>query len=175
MNSLDIAKKYKKQHQNVLKAIRRMLERNPELETHFTMSFYYDKKHEKRPMYLLDDSGKTIMENKFKFNIRNARFEYKMLNELCDFFDELHIEYIKQYPILTYRVDLFLPYYNLCIEYDENEHKFKEEYDKDREDNIKENIGCEFVRIKEDESVGVAIGRIFKKIGGGTFSARKVV
>ena len=86
MNSVEIAEKYNKQHKHVLEVIRKMLKRNPELESHFVMSFYYDKKHGKRPMYLLDDCSKTIMENKFKFNVRNARFEYKMLNELCDFF-----------------------------------------------------------------------------------------
>lgn len=175
MNSVEIAEKYNKQHKHVLEAIRKMLKRNPELESHFVMSFYYDKKHEKRPMYLLDDCSKTIMENKFKFNVRNARFEYKMLNELCDFFDELHIKYIKQYYVSTYKIDLFLPDYNLSVEYDEEQHKFKQKYDKNRENNIKDILGCEFVRIKENETVGTAIGRILKEIGGDIFNERKVV
>ena len=115
------------------------------------------------------------MENKFKYNVRNARFEYKMLNELCDFLDELHINYIKQYPILAYKIDLFLPDYNLSIEYDEEQHKFKQKYDKSRENNIKDILGCEFIRIKENETVGTTIGRILKVIGGDIFNERKVV
>lgn len=175
MNSVEIADKYGKEHKNVLNAIRNLLKRNPELCEHFTKSFYYDKKHEKRPVYVFDEYSKTIMENKFKYNIRSARFEYKMLNEICDFLNRLHIKYIKQYPILAYKIDLFLPNYNVCIEYDEKAHKFKQEYDRNRENNIIENIGCKFIRIKEDETVGTAIARILEIIGGEIFNAKRVI
>ena len=63
----------------------------------------------------------------------------------------------------------------MSIEYDEDAHKFNQKYDKYRENNIKESIGCEFIRIKEDECVGTAIGRILKKIGGDTLNGRKII
>ena len=175
MNSVEIAKKYNKQHKHVLDAIRNVLKRNPELSSHFKKTFYINLQNKKQPMYSFDLVGENVIENKFKYNVRNARFEYKMLNELCDFLDELHIKYIKQYPILTYKIDLFLPDYNLSVEYDEEQHKFKQKYDKNRENNIKDILGCEFVRIKENETVGTAIGRILKEIGGDICNERKVV
>ena len=175
MDSKKIAEKYNKDHADVLKSIRNVLKRNPELSSHFKKTFYINLQNKKQPMYSFDLVGENIMENKFKYNVRNARFEYKMLNELCDFLDELHIKYIKQYPILAYKIDLFLPDYNLSIEYDEEQHKFKQKYDKNRENNIKDVLGCEFIRIKENETVGTTIGRILKEIGGDIFNERKVV
>lgn len=175
MNSLDIAKEYEKEHSKVMRSIKVMLKKNPELSSHYHNSYFYDSYKRKQPAIEFDDIGEQILRDKFKFNVRGARFEYKMLNEICDCLDELKIQYIKQYPVLTYRIDLFLPYYNLSIEYDEDAHKFNQKYDKYRENNIKESIGCEFIRIKEDECVGTAIGRILKKIGGDTLNGRKII
>lgn len=59
---------------------------------------------------------------------------------------------------------MFIPEYNIAIEIDENEHKYKSEYDNMREQEIYDNIKCKFVRIDEDVSVGSAIAMIIKEI-----------
>ena len=175
MNSLDIAKECGKDHNKLLRDIRRLIQRNPELQSEFIVSSYINKRNREDPCMKRSIKGYESLREKYKYKIRSARFEYKMLNELCDFFDELHIKYIKQYYVLSYKIDLFLPDYNLSVEYDEDQHKFKQKYDKNRENNIKDILGCEFVRIKENETVGTAIGRILKEIGGDIFNERKDV
>lgn len=175
MNSVEIAKEYNKAHKDILRMIRNLIKRNPEIKSSFTKSSYIASNGKKNIMYDISTNGEKILRNKFKYNIRSARFEYKMLNEICDFLDGLHIKYIKQYPVLSYRIDLFLPDYNLSVEYDEKEHKYKQEYDRNRENNITDNIGCKFVRIKEDETIGSAIARILEIIGGEIFNEKRAV
>jgi len=59
----------------------------------------------------------------------------------------LDCKYIKQYKIDKYRVDLYVPEYNLVIECDENGHKDRDiEYEKDRENYIHDKLKCVFIR-----------------------------
>ncbi len=81
------------------------------------------------PCFQIDDEGIEIIKNRYKFNIRSARFEYKYLNEIKDFLDEMNIKYILQYSVDNYRIDLYIPLYNIAIEIDEEEHKYKKDYD----------------------------------------------
>lgn len=164
MTSIELSNKYDKRHDSVLRDIRIFIKKNPELSHNFIESTYKTNRGKEYPSYILNKEAESIFKEKYKFNIRSARFEYKMLNEICDFLDGLHIKYIKQYPVLSYRIDLFLPEYNLSVEYDEKEHKYKQEYDRNRENNIADNIGCKFVRIKEDETVGSAIAKILMEM-----------
>lgn len=53
--------------------------------------------------------------------------------------------------IIKYWIDGYIEQYNICIEWDEKGHKYKQEYDKNREKYLKLNINCEFVRINEKE------------------------
>jgi len=53
--------------------------------------------------------------------------------------------------IVRYWIDGFIEQYNICIEWDEPRHKNNKEYDEFRENYIKENKGCKFVRINEKE------------------------
>ena len=78
MNSKEIADKYGKKHKHVLDAIRNLLKRNPELCEYFTKSFYYDKKHEKRPLYVFDEYVKQL----WKIN-SNTMLEVLGLNIKC--------------------------------------------------------------------------------------------
>ncbi|RKI36404.1 DUF559 domain-containing protein [bacterium D16-59] len=105
-----------------------------------------------------------ILINKFKYNVRSARFEYKYLNEIEDFLDEMNISYTEQYKVGNYRIDLYIPKFNLAIEIDEKEHKYKREYDKIRQKYIEKQIHCAFIRINEGESCGNIIARITKKL-----------
>ena len=134
--SLQIAEEFNKQHKHVLESIRNFINRNKDEKIHFYKTTYTDKKGEKRPMYYLDDYAEEVLRNKFKYNIRSARFEYKFANILKDMFPNEII--YSQVKLLNekYRVDFILEFANIFIEYDEKEHKYKKEYDEKRENEI---------------------------------------
>jgi very-short-patch-repair endonuclease len=50
---------------------------------------------------------------------------------------------------LPYIVDAFIPSLNLVVEYDENGHKYKKDYDQQRQAIIEDMCGVEFYRIKD--------------------------
>lgn len=146
-----------------MRDIRNILKKNPELSKHFFEStFISNGRH--YPKFQLDGVGVDILTNKFKYNIRFARFEYKYINEIKDFLDGVNIEYILQYPIDKYRIDLYIPKYNIAIEIDEEEHRYKKEYDFRRQDYIENKIHCKFIRVNEGERCGSVIARIVKEL-----------
>lgn len=163
-NSCDIAKKYGKRNPDVIRAINNLIKRNPELSKHFTKSSYISSRGRCEKQFEIDDSGAEILTNKFKYNVRSSRFEYKYLNEIEDFLNLMSINYVEQYRIGNYRIDLYIPKFNLAIEIDEKEHKYKQGYDTIRQKYIEKQIHCTFIRINEGESCGSAIARIVKEL-----------
>lgn len=146
-----------------MRDIRNFLKKNPELSKHFFEStFISNERHYLK--FQMDDVGAEILTNKFKYNIRSARFEYKYLNEIQDFLDAVNIEYILQYQVGNYRIDLYIPKYNIAIEIDEVEHKYKRDYDLTRQSYIENKIHCKFIRVNEGESCGSVIARIVKEL-----------
>ena len=55
---------------------------------------------------------------------------------------------ISQYPVLNYRVDFYLPEFNLVIEYDEKQHMYYKN-DKERQTEIENYLQCHFIRVDE--------------------------
>ena len=146
-----------------MRDIRNFLKKNPELSKHFFEStFISNERH--YPKFQIDDVGAEILANKFKYNIRSARFEYKYLNEIQDFLDAVNIEYIPQYSVGNYKIDLYIHKYNIVIEIDEKEHKYKQGYDRKRQNYIENQIHCKFIRVNEGESCGSVIARIVKEL-----------
>lgn len=148
-----------------MRDIRVLLDKNPELTTHFTKQGYANKQnYQIYYEYDIDSYGVEVLENKYKFNIRSARYEVKFLNELIDFCNEVGYNIIYQYTISRYRIDYYIPDLNLAIEYDENFHKRQMHKDMIRESKIKELLGCQFLHIVEEDSVGKSFGRLYSKI-----------
>jgi very-short-patch-repair endonuclease len=58
-----------------------------------------------------------------------------------------------QYVVSNYRIDFYLPVLNLAVEYDENHHRYKQHKDKMREKEIKNILGCSFLRVKEGQEL----------------------
>ncbi len=71
-------------------------------------SSYISKDGRRLKQYDIDNIGVDILSNRFKYNIRSARFEYKYLNEIEDFLKLMNINYVEQYQIDNYRIDLYL-------------------------------------------------------------------
>lgn len=166
ITSRQVANNYNKEHKHVMECIRNIVKRNPELECHFILNLYLSDRGRSYPEYKIDNIGEEILNCKFIFNTRNARFEYKIYNELKDYFSKLQYKIINQYSVCDnkYRIDFYIPKLNLAIEYDEQSHKYKKHEDINREIEIHNEIGCKFIRIKEDMSVGEALGLISKCI-----------
>lgn len=163
-NSREIAEKFSKDHDKVCRAISNLIRRNPELTEDFILSYYISPRGRTYKYYLLTKNAVDILKNKFKYNIRSARFEYKYLNEIEDFLDLMNVDYKEQFQVGNYRIDLYIPKYNIAIEIDEEEHKYKKDYDKIRQKYIEKQIHCKFIRINEGESCGCAIARIAKEL-----------
>lgn len=163
INSREIAERFRKQNKDVIRSIRNLIKRNPELSKHFIEDSYIADNGKANVQFQIDDVGVGIITNKFKYNVRSARFEHKYLNEIKDFLDEMNIKYILQYPVDNYRIDLYIPLYNIAIEIDEEEHKYKKDYDTIRQIYIEKQIHCKFIRINEGESCGSVIARIVKE------------
>lgn len=163
-NSREIAIKYEKLHKSILRTIGRILKKNPELSRYFMKSSYISKDGRRLIQYDIDDVGADILKNRFKYNVRSARFEYKYLNEIKDFLNLMNVESVEQYQVDNYRIDLYIPKYNIAVEIDEEEHKYKKDYDTIRQIYIEKQIHCKFIRINEGESCGSVIARIAKEL-----------
>jgi very-short-patch-repair endonuclease len=72
---------------------------------------------------------------------------------LVYFLQEVYLnEEIKlQFTVGPYKIDLYFPGYKLAIECDEYFHISQKDDDIKREEYIKEKIGCEFIRFKQDK------------------------
>ena len=90
-----------------------------------------------------------------------------------DFFDALeqslkpfNLKVERQYNILNYRLDGYIKNLNLAIEYDEIQHFNSTNMEQDyiRENDIKKEIGCSFVRVKDSDNMNYNIGIVLKSI-----------
>jgi hypothetical protein len=62
-----------------------------------------------------------------------------------------HLRYQKQYPIGSYRIDLYFIDHKLAVECDENGHNDRDpKYEADRERYIRQTLQCKFVRYNPD-------------------------
>jgi very-short-patch-repair endonuclease len=66
-----------------------------------------------------------------------------------------------QKRVLNYYIDLYMPRYNLAIEFDESHHRWEQDQDRIREERIAEQLGCAFIRVKETDDICIAASRIF--------------
>lgn len=95
------------------------------------------------------------------------RKEIKFLNELEEVLNPMKIKGIRQYNILTYRIDYYIPDFKLAIEYDENDHQsYAYENQELRQINIEKELGCQFIRLSDSKNnfhnIGVVINKIME-------------
>ena len=71
---------------------------------------------------------------------------------------------IDEYAVGRYNVDLYFPSLNLVIECDQNNHNhYNRQTEKERENYIKDKLGCTFIRFNPDEP-GFMVGDIIYQI-----------
>lgn len=105
-------------------------------------SFQIRHDYEKlKKIYKLLNGKENI--NMYTSNIPN---ELYFKESLFEAFKSLNIKVIHQFQIDIYRVDFYIPEYNVVIEYDEEYHKSTYYQDILRENKIKEKINCSFIK-----------------------------
>ena len=74
-----------------------------------------------------------------------------------------------QHSVLGYKIDLYFPKHKLAIEVQEKRHtdrdekkKQKKKKENEREEKIKEELGCEFVRINPEKNIMMSILNLIK-------------
>ena len=72
---------------------------------------------------------------------------------------------IRQYQILQYYIDYYIPSIKLAIEYDENNHKdYTYEKQELRQEKIEKELGCKFIRLSDANDNYYNIGLVVKEI-----------
>lgn len=114
----------------------------------------------------------------FGFDVYNNKFvsqEADFISALQKTFpDEIITQWIV--PDTDYRLDAYMPKYNIAIECDEEKHQYQIAEDRARQDKITRIIKCSWVRFKPDDpncNIFTTIGEIHKKII--TLLARSIV
>lgn len=90
--------------------------------------------------------------------------EAEFLQSVKDVLMQANINIEIQKQVLSYRIDLYLPEYNLAIEFDEKHHNFYYKQDVKREKEIKSLLNCTFIRLPATNTIFENIGLIFKYI-----------
>lgn len=90
--------------------------------------------------------------------------EAEFLQSIKDVLMQANIDIEIQKQVLSYRIDLYLPEYNLAIEFDESHHKKQVEQDIKRQKEIETYLGCSFIRVPESNTTLQNIGLILRHI-----------
>ena len=190
MNSVEIAKIINGKHKTLLEKIRNIIETlnntNANIIDYFINSTYVDKQNKKRPCYectkegcylirdrirggrqkdLLTVALQESFENETITLIPVDRKEIEFLDLLEEALEPFDIKGERQYSILNYRIDYYIPKLNIAIEYDENEHKhYTYEAHDGRQLEIEKELGCRFVRVSDNKSNAYNIGYVIKEL-----------
>lgn len=103
-----------------------------------------------------------IIKNKI---ILESREEIEFLDILENALIPFNIKGKKQYSILNYKIDYYIPSLNIAIEYDENGHKYYsyERHEK-RQIEITNKLNCKFIRVTDEQSHAYNVGYVIKEI-----------
>lgn len=193
INSREVAKMVDIKPRHLNETIRRIfLKIDNKLKENFKEVFVdtYNTKNISQKAFSFDltlDGVKLILDNKRKtpkmqplydfYNkhsneshkvILSSRFEDEFFNKLKLTLEAMDVEIELQKHVKignkNYRLDGYLPKYNLVIEYDEKHHKFNKKEDLKREKNIKSILNCDFVRLDYEENDNYNIGLVMKKL-----------
>lgn len=92
------------------------------------------------------------------------RAEIEFIETLKEIFSPLNIAIKEQYLVESYRIDAYIEKYNIAIEFDETYHNYQKDKDEEREQFIKNQLNCTFVRCSDKNSINYNIGLVIKQI-----------
>ena len=97
--------------------------------------------------------------------VLSSRKEIEFLDKLENALIPFNIKGVRQYRVLNYRIDYYIPSLNVAIEYDENGHKdYTYEAHELRQELIEKELGCRFIRVTDDKDDYVNIGLVIKEL-----------
>ena len=146
MSSLEIADLTGKQHKDVIRDIRNMLNQL-EIQSAQFGADYKDSKGRTYSCYNLPKELADLLLTKYK-GLSRVPHRIREESSLKTIEQLLGISLIRQYKCLNYRIDGYHPETNTAYELDEPEHRGKEKQDAERQSRIEAVLGCKFVRIK---------------------------
>lgn len=93
------------------------------------------------------------------------RKEIEFLDSLEDALKPFNIQGIRQYNVLSYRIDYYIPDLKIAIEFDENNHKnYAYEKHEGRQMQIEKVLGCRFIRVSDENTDSYNVGLVIKNI-----------
>ena len=95
------------------------------------------------------------------------RFETTFFNKLSDTLQAMDVELDTQKNVLDkYKLDGFLPQYNIVIEYDEEQHNVEPQKSKDikRQKEIEDKFGYKFIRLNYKDTDAYNVGLVIKEL-----------
>jgi very-short-patch-repair endonuclease len=99
---------------------------------------------------------------------RYLRKETEIVGFIQDVLTQLMIPFEFQKSVINYRIDLYLPRQKLAVEIDENNHADRDPcYEQAREERIRAELGCKFLRINPDApdfKLSSCVGRIVREV-----------
>lgn len=102
---------------------------------------------------------------KDNYRILISRPETEFLDQLEESLKPFDLTGIRQYKVLNYRVDFYIPNLNIAVEYDENDHKgYSYEKQEGRQSEIEKELNCRFIRVSDNQSNDYNIGFVIKNI-----------
>lgn len=109
---------------------------------------------------------KWLTGNEYSENVSKSYKEIEFIDKLEESLKALNItDGIKQYNILSYRIDYYIPSLNIAIEYDENGHEnYTYEQQEGRQKEIEKELSCEFIRVTDEYSDEYNLGLVINKI-----------
>ena len=156
-----------------------------QLEKYFFASYYKDKSGKKNKCYICTLNGVKLLLDNFR-NYKNKfyllkwyenntnmndeiilyeRKEIEFVNALEKVLSQISIVGIRQYSVLQYHIDYYIPSIKLAIEYDENDHKdYTYEKQELRQEKIEKELGCKFIRLSDANDNYYNIGLVVKEI-----------
>lgn len=156
--SLELSEILNRLHKNVLQDIRRLLKQLDLNPLTFTCS--RNIKNVEQPYFVLPKwiAVNYLIKTNYVFLKDYVVDQLDNINlvQMDTFEDRFYKKYIqplfsqytvhRQYPVGKYLLDFYISELNLAIEYDDPSHKYTKEQDQQREKEIKQLIGCQFVR-----------------------------
>ena len=123
---------------------------------------------------LFNDRFKTMECDDIKNDVRlvcetlketHKRSELEFLDMLEQALKPFNITGIRQYNALEYRIDYYIPFLNIAIEYDENGHNhYSYEEHEGRQKEIENKLDCRFIRVTDSDSHSFNVGKVIKEI-----------
>ena len=100
-----------------------------------------------------------------KCRFLHSRKEIEFIDQLEQALQPFNIKGKRQFQVLSYFIDYYIPSLNIAIEYDENEHiNYSYEQHEGRQRNIEKELGCRFIRVSDKNTDSYNIGFVIKNI-----------